>query len=380
MKKLKIGVSGLGRAFSLMVPAFRDPRIVVTAGSDPRPEARRKFEQDFSARAFATLEELCRQDLDVVYLATPHQFHAGQARTCFSFGKHVLVEKPMALSLAECRSMIAAARKARRHLVVGHSHSFDAPIRRTRELIAGGRYGKVKMISALDYTDFLYRPRRPEELDTRRGGGAVFNQAAHQVDIVRLLAGVRATSVRAMTGAWDRRRPTEGAYSALLQFEKDVFAQLVYSGYGHFDSDEFMGWVGEMGLPKNSLAYGLARKSLQKDEAGLKNRKNYGGPAFKTPDFKHHQHFGMVIVSCEKADLRPLPDGVMVYADDGKRFEPLPPPRIPRVEVIDELYAAVARGKAPLHDGRWGMATLEVCLALLRSARERKEIRLGSRR
>ena len=45
------------------------------------------------------------------------------------------------------------------------------------------------MINAQYYTDFLYRPRRPEELDTARGGGAVFNQAAHQVDIVRLLGG-----------------------------------------------------------------------------------------------------------------------------------------------------------------------------------------------
>jgi len=380
MKKLKIGVSGLGRAFSLMVPAFRDPRIEVIAGSDPRPEARRRFEQDFSAKAFATVEELCRQDLDVVYLATPHQFHAAQARTCFSFRKHVLVEKPMALSLAECRSMIAAAKKARRHLVVGHSHSFDAPIQRTRALIASGRYGKVKMISAFDYTDFLYRPRRPEELDTRRGGGAVFNQAAHQVDIVRLLAGAKVRSVRAQTGAWDRSRPTEGAYSAFLAFQNDLFAQLVYSGYGHFDSDEFMGWIGEMGLPKDPMVHGAARRILRGNELALKASRNYGGKNHKAVETQHHQHFGVVIASCEKADLRPLPDGVMVYADDGKRFEPLPPPLIPRIEVIDELYAAVARGKAPLHDGRWGMATLEVCLALLRSARERKEIRLGSRR
>ena len=60
------------------------------------------------------------------------------------------------------------------------------------------------MITALNYTDFLYRPRRPEELDTAQGGGAVFNQAAHQVDIVRLLGGGRVKSVRAATGAWDR--------------------------------------------------------------------------------------------------------------------------------------------------------------------------------
>ena len=107
--------------------------------------------------------------------------------------------------------MIAAARHAGVHLIVGHSHSFDAPILRTRALIASGEYGAVRMITALNYTDFLMRPRRPEELDTAQGGGAVFNQAAHQVDIVRLLGGGRVKSVRAHDrrvgqAAPDRRR------------------------------------------------------------------------------------------------------------------------------------------------------------------------------
>ena len=89
-----------------------------------------------------------------------------------------------------------------------------------------------------------------------------------------------------------------------------------------------------------------------------------------------HQHFGMVLVSCERADLRPLPNGVMIYADAEAKLDPLPPPRVPRVEVIDELYDAVVRGQAPLHDGRWGMATLEVCVAMLASARENRDVEL----
>src|SRR6185295_7442700 len=147
---------------------------------------------------------------------TPHQFHAEHARLAFAAGNHVLVEKPMALTLDECRAMIDAAHAAKRHLIVGHSHSFDAPILLTRKLIQEGTYGKLKMVSALNFTDFLYRPRRPEELDTSKGGGAVYNQAAHHVDIVRLLGGGLLRSVRACTGAWDPARPTEGAYSAFL--------------------------------------------------------------------------------------------------------------------------------------------------------------------
>ena len=63
-------------------------------------------------------------------------------------------------------------------------------------------------------------------------------------------------------------------------------------------------------------------------------------------------------------------DGVTIYENGVGRLDPLPPPTVPRAEVIDELYAAVVDGRAPLHDGAWAMATMEVCLAMLRSARE----------
>ena len=79
-------------------------------------------------------------------------------------------------------------------------------------------------------------------------------------------------------------------------------------------------------------------------------------------------------MSCERADLRPLPNGVMIYQNGTARLDPLPPPAVPRAEVIDELYDAVVHGRAPLHDGAWAMATLEVCLAILRSAREGRDV------
>ena len=101
------------------------------------------------------------RSVDAVYVATPHEFHAENAIMAARNGKHVLVEKPMALTLEECHAMIEAARKGGVHLVVGHSHSFDAPIARTRELIAAGTFGALRMITAVQFTDFLYRPRRP---------------------------------------------------------------------------------------------------------------------------------------------------------------------------------------------------------------------------
>jgi phthalate 4,5-cis-dihydrodiol dehydrogenase len=377
MKKLKVGVAGLGRAFAVTAPAFRDPRVEVVAGADPRAEARQKFETDFGGRSYPSVEGLCADPaVEVVYVATPHQFHAAHTRAACSQKKHVLVEKPMALALEDCRAMIEAARANGVQLIVGHSHSFDLPILHTKKLIAKNTYGAVRMIAALDYTDFLYRPRRPEELATSSGGGAVFNQAAHQVDIVRLLAGGKVRSVRAFTGSWDRARPTEGAYACMLGFDNGVFATLTYSGYAHFDSDEFMGWIGEMGQKKDPSMYGSARRGLTGDELALKAARNYGGPEFKQTDPAAHQHFGLFVVSCEQADLRPLPTGVMIYADKEQRLEALPPPEVPRSEVIDELYGAVVEGRAPIHSGESAMATLQVCLAMLESSRQGKEVLL----
>ena len=381
MKTIRIGVAGLGRAFALMAPTLAaDKRVEIVAAADPRTEAQRQFQADFRGRSYASVQELCADtNIEVVYVATPHQFHSENARLAFKAGKHVLVEKPMALTVAECQSMVDAARAAKRYLVVGHSHSFDAPIALTRKLIASGEFGRLHMITALNFTDFLYRPRRPEELDTARGGGAVYNQAAHHIDIVRLLGGGRLKSVRAHTGAWDSARPTEGAYSALLAFEDGAFATITYSGYAHFDSDEFTGWIGEGGQRKDPNAYGAARKGLKGDELALKNARNYGGTQFAKPATASlHQHFGVLIASCERADLRPLPEGVWIYADAEKRLEPLAAPTVQRAEVIDELYAALIDGKPPLHDGEWATGTTEACLAIIESARSGKEIALRS--
>jgi phthalate 4,5-cis-dihydrodiol dehydrogenase len=373
MRTLGIGAAGLGRAFSLMAPTFAaDPRVRLVAAADPRPEALRRFTDDFAGTAHASVEALCADpQVDVVYVATPHQFHAEHACLAAGRGKHVLVEKPMAVDLDECRAMIDAARAAGVRLIVGPSHGFDRPILETRKLIESGEFGRVRMITAVNFTDYLYRARRPEELDTTRGGGVVFGQAAHQVDVVRLLAGARVAGVRASTGAWDASRPTEGAYSCLIDFEDGTFATLVYSGYAHFDSDELMGWVGELGRAKDPAIYGVARKALAStDEQALKEARSYGGGGSAAPaKAAFHEHFGPLIVSCERGDLRPLPDRIEVYGDTVRRTVPLPPPGVPRVEVIDELYDAVVHGRPPLHDGEWAAATLEICRAMLRPAK-----------
>src|SRR5690606_10280868 len=136
-----------------------------------------------------------------------------------------------------------------------------------------------------------------------------------QVDVVRLLAASEVVRVRAAAGRWDPERNTEGAYSVLLWFANGAFASLTYSGYGHFDSDEWSGWIGEMGNTKNPHEHGNARRRLRQagnaaEEARSKNEATYGGPGYTPPSVgtpAWHQHFGPMVVSCDAGDLRPMP-------------------------------------------------------------------------
>lgn len=385
-KPLGLGAIGLGRAFTLMLPTWvGDPRIRLVGGFDPRPGARAAFAQSLGGTACDDAQAVCAHpDVEWVYVASPHGLHLEHVLMAARHHKHVLVEKPMALSLQDCQTMIEACQQSGSLLVIGHSHSFDAPVRLARQKITEGRLGQVRMIQALQYTDFLYRPRRPEELQTALGGGVVFSQAAHQVDMVRMLGGGLVRSVRALTGRWDPQRPTEGAYSALLTFEEGHWASLSYNGYGYFDTDVWMEGIGELGQPKAPLSHSLTRQrhaSMQDEmrEAQAKAERNFGGrddPGLPSSLPGHHQHFGPVIISCDHADLQLTPSGLIVHDIDGHHRLDLPAPVVPRQEVVDEIWAASRQGRALVHDGRWSMATVEVCLALIESAATGRDIML----
>jgi phthalate 4,5-cis-dihydrodiol dehydrogenase len=384
---LRIGIVGLGSAGARMVAAVAaHPRARIAGAADLHPELRERFARDHNVAVHDdALPLMQRPDIDAVYIATPHQFHRTHAIMAAEHGKHVIVEKPMALTLEDCDAMIAAAERHRTILIVGHTHSFDPAVAKMREIIVGGELGRLAMIGMWNYTDFLYRPRRPEELDTAKGGGILFNQIPHQVDTARLLAGAPVRSVRAMTGILDPRRPTEGACMAFLDFADGTAASITYSGYDHFDSDELHFWIGEGGQMRKP-GHGSARKALSgiinpADEAKARaERYGYGSlamaPRGGPPPATHQPHFGMLVVSCERGDLRPSADGVLIYADDGLREVALPPGHgnPGRDETIDELHRAVVLGIPPVHDGRFAKGTVETCLAILRSARERREI------
>jgi phthalate 4,5-cis-dihydrodiol dehydrogenase len=375
-----LGIVGLGMAGAVMVHAAADhPDFVLTAAADPHQGPREAFARDHNARAYADVQMLVRDPaVSVVYIATPHQYHAEHAKLAAEHGKHIILEKPMALTLGECDAIIAAVERYKVHLIVGHTHAFDPAVRLMREIIARGELGKLGLIHSFNYTNYLYRPRRPEELDTSQGGGILFNQVPHQIDTARLLAGGMVRSVRAHTTVLDPSRPTEAGCAALLQFDNGAAASLIYSGYDHFDSDEWHFGISERGSPKQ-IAHGAARRSLAKaaDETRARTEAFAYGAAKNDPP-PHQPHFGVTIVTCAEGDMRAAADGLTIYGRDGVRQIAIPRGNsMPgRREVLDDMRVAIRTGHPPLHNGRWGKANAEVGLAILQSAREGREIAL----
>ena len=129
---LRIGVIGLGRAGAMMLGAMAGhPGIHVTAAADLHRSHLDRFQEDFGGLAFDDAESLCASpEIDVVYIGSPHEFHADHAVLAAARGKHVLVEKPMALTLEDCDRMIEAADRAGVVLIVGHTASFNPASRR----------------------------------------------------------------------------------------------------------------------------------------------------------------------------------------------------------------------------------------------------------
>ena len=379
---LRIGLAGLGTGGrSLPQAVAKTTGFSFVAGADLRAEARAQYRAEFGIETFDSVEALCAmKELDAVYVATPNPFHAEHAITALQAGKHVMVEKPMALTLEDCDRMIAGAEQSRVKLMVAHTRSWNAPIRKMREIISSGRLGRVAQVHTLRYSPWLLRPREPLEIDTALGGGVCYRQAPHQVDIARLLGGGLVTSVRAHAGRWSAENDTEGNYSALLQFDGGATATLIYDGYGYFDDRELIegdvfGGDRQSG-PGQRLRQARAAGKLDKNtsRSGVAFDIERGdGDANRRP---RQPFFGITLVSCQRGALRQSSEGVFIYDEQGRSEVSCAQWGGPLKVELEEFYRAVTEDRPMPHDGKWGKATLEVCLAMLQSSRDQSEQRL----
>jgi predicted dehydrogenase len=128
------------------------------------------------------------EDVDAVVIGTPNALHAEQAIACLHAGKHVLVEKPMAMSVAECDAMIAAARGSERSLMVAHCWRFHPSVIDVRDAVRRGDLGQV--VKTHGYG--IHRDWGPSGWFTQRalaGGGALIDMGVHAIDTARFVLG-----------------------------------------------------------------------------------------------------------------------------------------------------------------------------------------------
>jgi predicted dehydrogenase len=396
---LRLGFVGLGQAVDRMLQQRHEIERLpfrIVAAAETRPHALDAFRRDFNGETYDTVENLCRSpNVDVVYVATGPQLHREHVEIAARHGKHVIVEKPMALTLDDCAAMIEETERYGVKLLAGHTHSFDAPIRKMREIITGPRLGALVQVNTWNFNAFNPRPWPTAELQETHG--PVLNQGPHQVDIIRQLGGGRLRSIRGTT-FWDPLRNCEGGYNCYLEFENGVPATMVYDGRGYFDTAELFWWIHESGgqrKPDTNFAMlrrfqelaalgdaQMERVFAERKEAGRYGAKQkmpdmgkfWGYP--ETKEIENHAFFGLTLVSCERGAIRQSAKGLYLYEADGVTEVTLDRDVRGRAAELMDLYRGVVHGERIFHDGRWGMATLEVCLALLQSARTRSEVAL----
>ena len=377
----RLGIAGLGLAGSFMIRAAAvHPHIKLCAGMDPLPRPREAFARQFGANVYSDFRELCRDaSVEAIYIASPHRFHAAQAIEAMEHGKHVLVEKPLALTIEECDAVVDAVDRTKMQLIVGHTHAFDPNVREMHRMIQSGDLGRLGMVLTFNYNDFLLRPHRDDEFDPKRGGGIAFNQLAHQIEIVRLLGG-KVRSVRASVGALDSARQAAGHCAALIDFDSGATASIVFSAYDFFDSDEWHHWIAEGGVGKAADRHGSARSAFLARTNDLAAHQDLGyGSRILPNEQPNLPHFGLTIATCEKGDMRLSPTGLIVHGLTGTREVAVPrgTGRPGQGDALDALWRALREGQPSIHDARWGRDTIAVILAVLQSSKSRREVMLS---
>lgn len=223
-----IGYAFMGRAHSQawrVAPRFFDlplePEMTVLVGRNEeraRAAADKLGWRDVEVDWRRVLE---REDVDVVDICTPGDTHAEIAEAALRAGKHVLVEKPMANSVAEAEKMVQAAVAARRQGVrsmVGFTYRRVPALRLAHDLIAEGHIGEVRQVRAQYLQDWLADADAPLSwrLDKEKAGsGALGDIGAHIVDLTQYVTGKRFVEVSGLLNTFVKERPVAESFSGL---------------------------------------------------------------------------------------------------------------------------------------------------------------------
>lgn len=235
MAKVKFGIIGCGK----IVDCNHIPEILslgedaeITAMYDKKPGVAKAMadKHKLSPKICKSMEELLASDVDSVVIATPNCFHYPQTIECLKAGKHVLVEKPMASSVADADKMIDAARKAGRVLHVNQSLRFVPLYAEIKKLIDAGEVGAPLHIRCLRASnaspDVAWSPGATWFVKKRYEGSLVTDIAVHMADVMQWYFGP-VKEIRALTRNRDHEVPDNVA--AIFDFANGATGSLELS-------------------------------------------------------------------------------------------------------------------------------------------------------
>jgi predicted dehydrogenase len=203
-EKLRIGLYGYGKVAQIHAQAVKaslNAELVSVCGRNR--QRRDEFAAKWGIGSRDTPGEMARNDaVDAVIISTPHPQHHAAALESFAAGLHVLVEKPMALTAAQCDAMIAAAGKAGKVISVVSQRRWFPACRRIKTAIDEGKIGRpvLAQLTILGWRDKAYYDSDPWRGKwATEGGGILINQAPHQIDLMHWFMGPHAE----IQGFWD---------------------------------------------------------------------------------------------------------------------------------------------------------------------------------
>jgi len=226
MKPIRYAVAGLGRAgWNLHIEQLRcraDAKIVAVV--DSAEDRRAQAAAELACETYSHFSDLLRQDnIEAVVIATPSIQHAPQALEALAAGKHVIVEKPMALNVRQADRMIAAASAANRKLFVHQSYRFSPLAGHLQEVLRSGILGELYHVRASMGRFFR---RNDWQTLVKNGGGELNNTGPHLIDLILQLMGAPAKQVmgdlRRVASAGD----AEDFVKALIRGANGVTADL----------------------------------------------------------------------------------------------------------------------------------------------------------
>jgi predicted dehydrogenase len=206
-------------------------------------EKLRQFSSEFHVPVATTsADELIQSpDIDAVYIATPVNLHRPQTIAAAKAGKHVLVEKPMAMSVTECDEMISACVLANVRLGVAYYRPFYPVIRRMRDLIEANEIGRVLSVSATTCTPFAINPGEDgywRVVPETGGGGALMDIGSHRLDLFLRMFGP-VIDVKAQCGTVAADYQADDVSTLALRFASGIHGVLHCCFGSTCDPDEF---------------------------------------------------------------------------------------------------------------------------------------------